>query len=104
MSLKALMISLCGVAAIGAGILWLMKAGAVLVFGYQPPLVFEVAQIFFAVGVIGLYLSYKPVCRWTGRTGFYMVVHLELPIFMIGLTWIALGVIILRRADLSARM
>ena len=32
------------------------------------------------------------------------VVHLELPIFMIGLTWIALGVIILRRTDLSVGM
>ncbi len=38
-----------------AGAAWCIKAGVILVTGYQPPFSFELGQLFFPVGVIGVY-------------------------------------------------
>jgi hypothetical protein len=44
-----------------AGLSWCIKAGTIIVTGYQPPLTFELGQLLFPVGIIGIYLTfYRP--------------------------------------------
>lgn len=50
-------------AAIGGGALWIVKGGAILVAGYQPPLLFEAAALLFPVALLGLH------SRLAGRGG-----------------------------------
>ena len=51
-----------------AGSLWFIKAGTILVTGYQPPLALELGQVFFSAGIIGIYLTFERPHRLE-RTG-----------------------------------
>jgi hypothetical protein len=57
------LIRLGGLAAMGGGLLWVVKGGSILLTGQQPPLVFEAAIPLFAVGLLGLH------ARLDGRGG-----------------------------------
>ena len=41
-----------------AGFLWCAKAATIMVTGYQPPLTFELGQLLFHVGIVGMYLAF----------------------------------------------
>ncbi len=49
------LIRLGGLAAMVGGLLWVVKGGSILITGQQPPVVFEAAMPFFAVGLLGLH-------------------------------------------------
>ncbi len=57
------LIRLGGLAATVGGLLWVVKGGAILLTGQQPPVVFEAALPLFAVGLVGLH------ARLTGAEG-----------------------------------
>jgi hypothetical protein len=57
------LIRLGGLAAMVGGLLWVVKGGSILITGQQPPVVFEAAMPFFAVGLLGLH------ARLDGRGG-----------------------------------
>lgn len=65
-------ITLCGLAAIVGGLFWAVKAGAILLLNYQPPLIFEVAQILFVVGLIGLYIRLEGRSGRVGKAGVFI--------------------------------
>jgi hypothetical protein len=56
-------IRLGGVAAMVGGLMWVVKGGAILLTGQQPPVLFEAAMPLFAVGLLGLH------ARLDGRGG-----------------------------------
>lgn len=53
----------CSLAVGLAGALWCIKAGAILLTGDQPALTFELGQLIFPIGAIGLFLT----CEHQGR-------------------------------------
>jgi hypothetical protein len=57
------LIRLGGVTAMAGGLMWVVKGGAILLTGQQPPVVFEAAMPLFAVGLLGLH------ARLDGRGG-----------------------------------
>jgi hypothetical protein len=57
------LIRLGGLAAIVGGLMWVVKGGAILLTGEQPPVVFEAAMPLFAVGLLGFH------ARLGGRGG-----------------------------------
>jgi hypothetical protein len=58
-----------GLAAILGGIMWVVKAGSILVMGVQPPLIFELGQFLFAIGLVGLYHRLEGRANRWGRAG-----------------------------------
>lgn len=44
-----------GIAAMIGGLSWVAKATGLMIAGFQPPIVYEVAPLFFPVAVVGLY-------------------------------------------------
>ena len=57
------LVRLGGLAAMVGGLMWVVKGGAILLTGQQPPVVFEAAMPLFAVGLVGLH------ARLDGRGG-----------------------------------
>ena len=48
-----------GAAAVAAGVCWIVKGGAILSTGVQPPVLFEAAPLLMAVAVVGLALQLR---------------------------------------------
>ena len=57
------LIRMGGLAAMVGGLMWVVKGGAILLTGQQPPVVFEAALPLFAFGLLGLH------ARLDGRGG-----------------------------------
>lgn len=74
------------VAAALGGAAWIGKAGAILATGDQPPLLFEVAPLLFAIGLVGLRLLLGARPGRTGDVG----------------GWVAVAALILSVLDLVA--
>ena len=66
-------IHLFGLAAILGGVLWMIKAGMIMITGFQPPLIFELGQFFFTVGLVGLYERLEGRAGRLGRAGLSLV-------------------------------
>ncbi len=62
-----------GFAMMIAGLCWIIKATVILVADYQPPLIFEIAPLLFALGLLGLYVRIRPPVSRTGTIGMVVV-------------------------------
>ena len=63
------LIRIGGLAAMVGGLLWVVKGGAILLTGQQPPVVFEAALPLFALGLLGLYARLEGRGRPLGKAG-----------------------------------
>ena len=61
--MSSALIRIGGLAAMVGGLMWVVKGGAILLTGQQPPIIFEAAMPLFAVGLLGLH------ARLEGRGG-----------------------------------
>lgn len=66
-------VHLLGLAAVLGGVLWVIKAGAIMVTGFQPPLIFELGQLFFTIGLVGLYDRLEGRAGSLGWAGLFLV-------------------------------
>ena len=58
-----------GLAAMLGGVMWVVKGGAIILTGEQPPVVFEAALPLFAVGLVGLHARLGGRGGRLGKTG-----------------------------------
>jgi hypothetical protein len=58
-----------GLALIAGGVLWVIKAATILATGYQPPQIFELAQVLFALGLLGLWGRLARPAIWLAKAG-----------------------------------
>ena len=63
------LIRIGGLAAMVGGLLWVVKGGAILLTGQQPPVVFEAALPLFALGLLGLHARIEGRGRPMGKAG-----------------------------------
>lgn len=66
---SSILIRLGGLAAVVGGLLWVVKGGAILLTGQQPPVVFEAALPLFAVGLLGLHARLEGCGGPLGKAG-----------------------------------
>jgi hypothetical protein len=58
-----------GLAAMLGGVMWVVKGGAIMLTGEQPPILFEAALPLFAVGLVGLHARLGGRGGRLGKTG-----------------------------------
>lgn len=58
-----------GLAAMLGGVMWVLKGGAIMLTGEQPPILFEAALPLFAVGLVGLHARLGRRGGRLGKTG-----------------------------------
>ncbi len=58
-----------GLAALVGGLLWAVKAAAIMATRVQPPIVYEIAPLFFPIAVVGLYALLNDRRSWLARAG-----------------------------------
>ncbi len=61
-----------GLATMIGGFFWVIKASSILLVDVQPPLIFEIAPLFFALGLLGLYLQLPPPAGRLARIGVFI--------------------------------
>ncbi|MSQ22824.1 MAG: hypothetical protein EXR53_05935 [Dehalococcoidia bacterium] len=61
-----------GLAATLGGLMFVIKGGGIIITGIQPPVVFEIAPPFFAIGLIGLYAQVKERSKRLSKAGFFL--------------------------------
>ena len=66
---SSLLVRLGGIAAALGGLMWVVKAVGIMLTGDQPPVVFEIAPPFFAIGLVGLYVRLGGRSKRLGRLG-----------------------------------
>lgn len=66
----SVIVRIAAVAAALGGMAWIVKAGAILATGDQPPVVFETAPLLFAVGLLGVRAMLSPERTATRIGGF----------------------------------
>ena len=109
------LIRLGGLAAIVGGFMWVVKGGAILLTGHQPPVVFEAAMPLFALGLLGLHARLDGRGGTLGKAGalvayaalasaaIVLVTPLE-PFFAVAGIGPFLGLVLLGSATLRARV
>jgi len=78
-----------GLAMTLGGLFWVLKAGAIILGGDQPPLIFEVAPVLFALGLFGLHSRVPPHAGPIGSSGM-VVAGLALVAWLAALVYAAL--------------
>ena len=58
-----------GLAAVVGGLLWAVKAAAIMITRVQPPIVYEIAPLFFPIAVVGLYALLNGRRSWLALAG-----------------------------------
>ena len=74
MNLRQRFILLTGWLTLLSGLLWVIKAASILLSGYQPPLIFEIAPMLLACGLLGLYLRLGARASGWGKAGVALAV------------------------------
>ncbi len=66
---RTLFIQMTGWLTVLGGVLWVIKAVSILLTGYQPPLIFEIAPMLLAPGLVGLYWRLGEKVSGWGKAG-----------------------------------
>jgi len=73
------------VAAVVAGVCWVIKAAGIFLSGAQPPILFEAAFVLFPVALVGLYAALGPRGGRSAMCGLVLAVAAEVSAVVVGL-------------------